>query len=106
MPRRTTARPTPAMSEPLLVGRRGFGFARRKLGHDALALRLGHGAPAGDLVERARAAETKARVAVDDAHVDARGGGRGHARHVGMGEASVTAGRRWLGAPGRARPSW
>src|SRR5260221_6769721 len=47
-------------------------LARGQLFHDAAPLRARHRRPAGDLLDRATAAEAQTRCAIDLAHIDAR----------------------------------
>src|SRR5581483_2272895 len=46
---------------------------RRQLAHDAFALRVGHGRPAGNLRQRPAAAGAESRARVNDAHIGAWG---------------------------------
>ena len=59
--------------------------ARLERRHHGDPFGFAHSAPAGDLVERAAAADAKRRHRVDDADLDAGGGDRrgGHGRHLG-----------------------
>src|ERR671937_2044284 len=61
------ARSSQAIIGSTLEGRH---LARRQLRHYAPALGTGHGRPAGDLIDRAPAAETQAARAIDLADVD------------------------------------